>query len=241
MAAPPGPAPWQHPALRVTATMGANWRARQRESRMMLQGRAALVTGASEGLGVEIARHYVAAGASVMVCARSAERLEAVAVDLRAQLAAGQSVAWMACDVTDAAAVERLVAATLEAFGSLHVLVNNAGVIGPLGPLEDVDWAEWVRTIEINLYGTVYPCRAVLPHFQARGYGKIVNLSGGGATNPGHGVGGPSSAQSCRPRRSWRKHPESVFFGPCFQSALRAYRCAHAPRRGPPWPCLSPT
>jgi NAD(P)-dependent dehydrogenase (short-subunit alcohol dehydrogenase family) len=151
---------------------------------MMLQGRAALVTGASEGLGVEIARHYVAAGASVMVCARSAERLEAVADDLRTQLAAGQSVAWMACDVTDAAAVERLVAATLEAFGSLHVLVNNAGVIGPLGPLEDVDWAEWVRTIEINLYGTVYPCRAVLPHFQARGYGKIVNLSGGGATNP---------------------------------------------------------
>ena len=93
----------------------------------MLQGRAALVTGASEGLGVEIARHYVAAGASVMVCARSAERLEAVADDLRTQLAAGQSVAWMACDVTDAAAVERLVAATLEAFGSLHVLVNNAG------------------------------------------------------------------------------------------------------------------
>ncbi len=64
------------------------------------------------------------------------------------------------------------------------MLVNNAGVYGPLGPSEDVDWAAWVRAMEINVYGSVLPCRALLPHFKQHRYGKIVQLSGGGATNP---------------------------------------------------------
>jgi 3-oxoacyl-[acyl-carrier protein] reductase len=72
----------------------------------------------------------------------------------------------------------------LAELGSLHVLVNNAGVYGPMGPTESVDWAEWVRAIEINLYGTLLPCRALVPHFKRAGYGKIVSLSGGGATAP---------------------------------------------------------
>jgi NAD(P)-dependent dehydrogenase (short-subunit alcohol dehydrogenase family) len=66
----------------------------------------------------------------------------------------------------------------------LSILVNNAGVYGPKGAIEDVDLDEWVRAIEINLFGTVYMCRAVIPIFKANKYGKIVNLSGGGATAP---------------------------------------------------------
>ena len=62
--------------------------------------------------------------------------------------------------------------------------MNNAGVYGPKGAIEDVGWQEWVRTIEINLYGSVLMCRGVLPHFKAQRHGKIVQLSGGGATNP---------------------------------------------------------
>jgi 3-oxoacyl-[acyl-carrier protein] reductase len=72
----------------------------------------------------------------------------------------------------------------LTTFGDLHILVNNAGVYGPKGELEEVEWVEWVRAIEINLYGSVLMCRGVLPHFKKRRYGKIVQLSGGGATNP---------------------------------------------------------
>ena len=63
-------------------------------------------------------------------------------------------------------------------------LVNNAGIYGPMGSIEEVDWAEWVRAIEVNLFGTVLPCRGVLPSSQPRRYGKIMNLSGGGATAP---------------------------------------------------------
>jgi NAD(P)-dependent dehydrogenase (short-subunit alcohol dehydrogenase family) len=76
------------------------------------------------------------------------------------------------------------VEAALHRLGSLHVLVNNAGVYGPMGPLEEIDWAEWLRAIDININGSVLPMRAILPHFKQQRYGKIVQLSGGGATNP---------------------------------------------------------
>jgi NAD(P)-dependent dehydrogenase (short-subunit alcohol dehydrogenase family) len=149
-----------------------------------LDGRVAIVTGASQGLGVEIARAYLAAGARVVICARDGTRLSAVVDELTAEVGRVDSVEAMAVDVTDAAAFEDLVDHAIARFGGLHVLVNNAGVYGPMGAIEDVEWTEWVRAVEINLYGSVLPCRAVLPHFKAQRYGKIVQMSGGGATNP---------------------------------------------------------
>jgi 3-oxoacyl-[acyl-carrier protein] reductase len=69
-------------------------------------------------------------------------------------------------------------------FGLLHALVLNAGIYGPMGATESVDLIEWKRALEINLYGVLLPCRAMIPHFKKNGRGKIVILSGGGATNP---------------------------------------------------------
>ena len=80
--------------------------------------------------------------------------------------------------------VQALVDAALSQFGCLDILVNNAGVAGPCGTLETIDWQEWTRAIEINLLGSVLPSRAVLPHFKKVRRGKIIQLSGGGATNP---------------------------------------------------------
>jgi NAD(P)-dependent dehydrogenase (short-subunit alcohol dehydrogenase family) len=136
-----------------------------------LEGRNALITGASQGLGLAIARAYVAAGANVMICARDVST-------------APDSVIAHAADVSKPADVERLVEKTLKAFPRLHILVNNAGIYGPKGAIEDVSWDEWTRAIEINLLGSVLMCRAVLPHFKGHGYGKIIQLSGGGATAP---------------------------------------------------------
>jgi 3-oxoacyl-[acyl-carrier protein] reductase len=145
-----------------------------------LTGRGVLITGGSEGLGYAIARACRDEGARVMVCARSAERLTRAV----AELSAGGAVEGMPADISRPADVERLVAATLDRFGGLDVLVANAAVHGPKGPVESVDWEEWARAVAINLNGTVLTCRAVLPHFKERRAGKIIVLSGGGATKP---------------------------------------------------------
>lgn len=150
----------------------------------VLDGRVAIVTGANQGLGLEIAQAYVQAGARVVICARDAALLDTAAAQLRTHAARPDDVEALPADVTDAAAVEALVERALARFGGLHVLVNNAGVYGPMGTIEEVDWAEWARSVEINIYGSVLPCRAVLPHFRAQRYGKIVQVSGGGATAP---------------------------------------------------------
>lgn len=149
-----------------------------------LQGRAALITGANQGLGLEIARAYVREGASVLLCARDAAMLETARQAVAALAGAGQVVAALPADVSQPGDVARVVEHALELFPQLHVLVNNAGVYGPMGASEAVDWQAWTRAIEINLYGSVLPARAVLPHFKANRHGKIVQLSGGGATNP---------------------------------------------------------
>jgi NAD(P)-dependent dehydrogenase (short-subunit alcohol dehydrogenase family) len=149
-----------------------------------LEGRAALITGANQGLGLAIARAYVAAGASVMMCARDGDLLDRARTEVAALASAGQVVLARAADVSRRDQVDSLTEATLSAFTQLHVLVNNAGVYGPLGLIEDVDWDAWVRAIEINVLGSILMCRALLHHFKAHRYGKIVQLSGGGATNP---------------------------------------------------------
>ncbi len=148
-----------------------------------LADRIAIITGASQGLGLEVARAYAAAGARVMLCARNQTQLDAARHDVAA-VAGSESVAAMVADVSIASDVERLATETLNRFGGLHILVNNAGVYGPMGLIETVDWQQWVRALEINIHGSVLPCRAVLPHMKQQGYGKIIQMSGGGATNP---------------------------------------------------------
>lgn len=150
----------------------------------LLAGRAAIITGASEGLGREIARAYVRAGAHVVLCARDAQRLDEARLEVGSLAQPAQIVAAMATDVSDPAAVDTLVAHALECVSPIQILVNNAGVYGPMGPIESVDWTAWVRAVEINLYGSVLMTRALVPHFKAHRYGKIIQLSGGGATNP---------------------------------------------------------
>lgn len=152
---------------------------------MKLSGRTAIVTGASRGLGKAIAARLIADGADVMLTARDADVLQAAGEELAvARPDQRQRVVWQAGDVAVAADVERMVAAAQEQLGRIDVLVSNAGVYGPLGLIEDVDWAEWAKAIEINLLGTVLACRAVVPIMRQQGGGKIVILSGGGATSP---------------------------------------------------------
>ena len=150
-----------------------------------LEGKVAIVTGANQGLGLAIARQYLQAGVrGLAICARGEAQLHEAAEELRSRCATGQSLLVQTTDVSKEADVRRLVDDTHAAFGGLDILVNNAGVYGPKGCIDEVDWAEWTRAIEINLFGSILMCRAVLPIFRAQRRGKIVQLSGGGATNP---------------------------------------------------------
>lgn len=151
---------------------------------MKLAHRRALITGASQGFGLAVARAFVDEGAEVMLCARGEDQLQRARAELSRRAGENVRVLALTADVSVPADVQRLVTTTLDAFGGLEILVCNAGVYGPKGPLQDVGWAEWSQTIAINLMGTVLVCKAVLPHFQDRRYGKIVLLSGGGATKP---------------------------------------------------------
>lgn len=162
----------------------------------MLHGRYAVITGAGQGLGAVIAERYVAAGASVLLCARTAQTLEAVRDRLAPDLRDGQKLEIMRADVAVPADMDALIARGLAVFPHLDILVNNAGVYGPMGAIEEIDWTEWADSIAVNLLGTVYACRAVMAHFKARRYGKIVNLSGGGATSPLPGLSAYAAAKA---------------------------------------------
>lgn len=150
----------------------------------LLEGRGIVVTGASRGLGRAIAEACLAAGADLCLAARDAVLLEEVRASLASRARSGQAVLAVPADVSRPGDVEQLARRALDALPRLTGLVNNAGVSGPVGPLEGNEWDAWVRTIEVNLLGTVLCCRAFLPRFREQAYGKIVNLSGGGATAP---------------------------------------------------------
>jgi 3-oxoacyl-[acyl-carrier protein] reductase len=150
---------------------------------MKLKNLNALVTGGSQGLGKTIAEHFLREGANVVLCARSAKDLTSARDALAAKFPA-RKISARICDVSNESQVSELVAFALRELGSLEALVLNAGVYGPMGPTESVSLDDWRRALDINLFGVLLPCRAVIPHFKKAGRGKIIVLSGGGATNP---------------------------------------------------------
>src|SRR6187551_3492604 len=116
-----------------------------------LHGRNALITGASQGFGVTLARTFLAAGANVVMCARSADQLEQTRQTLQQEFPK-QFVLAHPCDVANTDEVNSLVETARAALGEISILVNNAGIYGPMGRIEEVDWNEWKRALEINLY-----------------------------------------------------------------------------------------
>jgi 3-oxoacyl-[acyl-carrier protein] reductase len=146
-----------------------------------LVGRIALVSGASRGLGAEIATRFREQGADLLLCARNVADLEEVAHGLPD---GPGRVVTLGADVGDEAQVDAMFDRLATEFGRLDVLVNNAGIYGPMGNIETVSWPDWADAIRINLLSVVYMCRKAVPLMRAQASGKIINLSGGGATNP---------------------------------------------------------
>ena len=150
----------------------------------ILSNRQAIITGGSQGLGFEIAKQYVQSGADVMICGRNEHSVDQAKEKLISIATKDQIICATVADISLVDDVKKLVFETMSRLGGCQILVNNAGIYGPKGPIETTDWDDWLKAIEININGSVLMCREVIPHFKTQKYGKIIQLSGGGATNP---------------------------------------------------------
>ncbi|MGH9767327.1 MAG: SDR family NAD(P)-dependent oxidoreductase [Blastocatellia bacterium] len=138
-----------------------------------LRGKTVLITGGSRGLGLVLGREFVSRGACVAICARDVEELERASSDL---VRPGRPVLALPCDVTRVEEVGRMVEAVREHFGTIDVLVNNAGVI-EVGPVETMTLADYEEAMNVNLRGPLHTMLAVIPEMRQRGEGRIVNIT----------------------------------------------------------------
>lgn len=158
-----------------------------------LTGRVAIVTGASRGIGREIALALAEAGAKVVVASRKQEGVEAVAAEIRQR---GGTALAVAAHVGQEEAVAALVDKSVEAFGGVDIAVNNAGTNPQFGPLLEATDSQWDKILEVNLKGAFYLIQRVVPSMQARGGGKIINMASvaGLRPSPAMGIYGVSKA-----------------------------------------------
>lgn len=154
---------------------------------MKLAGTVAIITGASRGLGRSLAMRFAREGAKIAICCRSPIGIEEVAREIRH--ATGGEVLAVKADVSQERDVDRLAAMTLKQFGKLDVLINNAAVLTPRGPLQTLKVTDWDQTMAANLRGPYLCTRAVLPHFIAQKRGVIINVSSGAGKRPAPGWG----------------------------------------------------
>jgi 3-oxoacyl-[acyl-carrier protein] reductase len=142
-------------------------------NRIDLEGRVAVVTGGARGIGLAIARRFLASGARVALWDMDGAAIEAA----KKELDAGASVHGHTLDITDDAKVAAATEATEKALGAVDILVNNAGITGPNKPTWEYPVADWRRVIDVDLNAVFLCCRAVVPGMLKRGYGRVVNIA----------------------------------------------------------------
>jgi len=147
----------------------------------MKRGEVVLITGGGRGIGAVVADFFARAGCDVALVARTAPEIEKVAAACRAHSVRALP---LVADVSRREDVACAVRATEKEFGRIDVLVNAAGIYGPIGPLVENDLDHWAKAISVNLLGTVYAMHAALPAMIARRKGVVINFSGGGAVTP---------------------------------------------------------
>lgn len=150
---------------------------------MKLAGRRAIVTGAGSGLGTAIAQRLAANGAALVLAGRRRDALVAAAAAIE-KAGAKADIVVCPADLAREDDIARLVETAAEALGGIDILVNSAGVNGPFGTVDEVDWPAWRTAFEVNFFGAVNCCRLALPHLRRAPRGKIILVSGGGATAP---------------------------------------------------------
>lgn len=166
-------------------------------SYLKLKDKVAIITGGSRGIGKAIASEFLKEGANVVITSRTEDELRKTAAEFESY---GYEVLAVKADISKKEHIKNLVNVTIEKFQTIDVLINNAGILGPLGKILDNDIDDWIKTIEINLIGTFLFSREVLPYMIEKKSGKIINLSGGGATYPRPGFSAYSTSKAAAVR-----------------------------------------
>jgi NAD(P)-dependent dehydrogenase (short-subunit alcohol dehydrogenase family) len=153
---------------------------------MKMKNETAIITGSTSGIGKAIANWFLREGCKVAICSRTEERVDKTLSEFKEKF--GDSVFGMICDVTDPIALKLLVESTIKKFGSVRILVANAGVNLIYGPFQFIDPEKinniFKKTLGVNLIGMINSIAAVLPQMVEQNYGRIITLSGGGAERP---------------------------------------------------------
>ena len=182
-------------------------------NKQKLVGKVALITGASQGLGYQIAKRFANEGANLIICSRSKNEIKDVVSEFSQNFGNDQQIYGFDCDVSVQVEVDRLFQLIEKKFGNLDVLVNNAGIYGPLGPIEDNEWSKWVKAIEVNLIGSAYVMRKSIELMKKQNRGKIIQLSGGGATQPHPNASSYAASKAAVVRLAETLALEVAFFG----------------------------
>jgi len=147
-----------------------------------LKDKVVLVTGASKGIGRAIAEAFAAEGAKVAIAARNGDEVQRVATELGKRFST--DTLGIGADVMLSADITRMVDETTQRFGSVHVLVNNAGGVGAFAPFDQLTDDDWLEILSFNVLSAVRAVRAVLPHMQKQKWGRIINISSESGTQP---------------------------------------------------------
>jgi 3-oxoacyl-[acyl-carrier protein] reductase len=164
--------------------MGRNGREGVEDVELGLEGKVALVTGGSKGVGRGVADALVAEGCHVCICSRDEQEVRRAAEEIEDAGSNGARVLAVVADLTEGEDRGRLVDETLEELGAIDILVNNAGTVGGGGTLEDTSLEAWRSLFELNLFAAVDLVKRVVPGMQERGWGRIVNISSENGTQP---------------------------------------------------------
>ena len=151
---------------------------------MLLKNKVVLITGASQGLGKHLALGFLREGAHLFICSRSIEKLKKVVKELKELKSEDQKIYFSNIDISKENEVDDLLDRVLYHFRKIDILINNAGILGPIGSFENSNWKEWQNVINTNLSGSAYLIYKFTPLFKKQSKGCIIQISGGGATAP---------------------------------------------------------
>ena len=147
-------------------------------------GKVTIVTGASRGIGFEVAKSFLKYGSNLVICSGNLKRIKNSFKKLKKIKNNKQKIFYLKTDISSQKQVKKLINFTIKKFKKIDILINNAGIYGPKGFIEKVNWEYWIKTIKINLFGSILLCKEVMPYFKKLNKGKIIQLSGGGAAAP---------------------------------------------------------